>query len=156
MSPSSKFKTATINHVIDTIHLLRAQYDNKINYLIGGDLNQLKLDRILDAYGPLRQVITFPSRKSAILEMLITDLHTMYQPPECLAPLQVDDDKTGKDSDHNIALLAPILMTNNRKVIKRLVKTRPLPDQGVSQFSQFITTHTWEEVLGEGILIKKF
>ena len=31
VSPSSKFKTATINHVIDTIHLLRAQYDNKIN-----------------------------------------------------------------------------------------------------------------------------
>ena len=155
VSPSSRFKTATINHIIDTIHLLRAKYDNKINYVIGGDLNQLKIDRILDAYGPLRQVITFPSRKSAILEKLITDLHTMYQPPECLPPLQVDEDKTGKDSDHNIAVLAPIMMSNNRKREKRLVKTRPLPDSGVNQFSLFITTHTWEEVIGEDNIDQK-
>ena len=73
----------------------------------------------------------------------------MYQPPECLPPLEVDDDKTGKNSDHNIAVLAPILVTNNRKVEKRLVKTRPLPDEGVNLFSHFMSTHTWDEVLGE-------
>ena len=42
VSPTSVYKTASINHIIDTIHLLRAQYDNKINYLIGGDVNRLK------------------------------------------------------------------------------------------------------------------
>ena len=45
VSPNSKFKTATIKHIIDTIHLLRAKYDNKINYLIGGDQDRLKLIR---------------------------------------------------------------------------------------------------------------
>ena len=58
VSPSSVYKTATINHIIDTIHLLRSQYDNRINYLIGGDLNRLKIDRILESYGSLRQIIT--------------------------------------------------------------------------------------------------
>ena len=155
VSPTSKFKTATINHIIDTIHLLRAQYDNRVNYLIGGDLNQLKIERILDAYGPLRQVISFATRKSATLEKVITDLHTVYQPPECLLPLQVDEDKIGKDSDHNIAILAPILITDNRKREKRPIKTRPLPESGVSQFTEFITAHTWDEVLGEANIDQK-
>ena len=48
VSPNSVYKTATIKHVIETIHLLRAKFDNKINYLIGGDLNRLKIDKILD------------------------------------------------------------------------------------------------------------
>ena len=121
VSPSSVYKTASINHIIDTIHLLRAQYDNKIHYLIGGVLNRLKMNRILDCYGPLRQIITSATRDSAILENIITDLHTLYQEPECLPPLQVDDDKAGSDSDHNIVLLPPITINNNRKRIKKAV-----------------------------------
>ena len=68
VSPNSVYKTASINHIIDTIHLLRAQYDNRINYLIAGDLNRVKVDKILDSYGPLRQIITASTRKSAILD----------------------------------------------------------------------------------------
>ena len=106
ISPStSEYKTATINHIIESIHLLRSKYDNRINYIIGGDLNKLKIDRILESYGPLRQIISSATRKSAILENVITDLHTLYQPPECLHPLQVDEDKEGKDSDHNVVIL---------------------------------------------------
>ena len=95
VSPNSVYKTATIDHIIDTIHILRAKYDNKINYLIGGDLNRLKINRILDSYGPLRQIISVPTRHSATLENIITDLHTLYQQPECLPPLLVERDKPG-------------------------------------------------------------
>ena len=77
VSPTSKRKTATIDHIIDTIHLLRSKYDNRINYLIACDLNRINIDRILEAYGPLRQIITSATRQSAILETLITDLHTL-------------------------------------------------------------------------------
>ena len=119
VSPNSVYKTATINHIIDTIHLLRAKYDNRINYIIGGDLNKLKIDKILESYGPLRQIITDPTRQSAILENIITDLHSWYQPPQCLPPLQVDLDKAGKDSDHNIVILPPITVTSNRKRTKK-------------------------------------
>jgi hypothetical protein len=31
VSQTSKFKTAKIDHIIDTIHLLRAQFDNRVN-----------------------------------------------------------------------------------------------------------------------------
>ena len=155
VSPNSVYKTASINHIIDTIHLLRAKYDNQINYLIGGDLNRLKIDRILDSYGPLRQIITVPTRHSATLENIITDLHTLYQAPECLPPLQVDLDKAGKDSDHNIVILPPIKLCNNNKQTKRPVITRPLTDTGMQQYRNFISSHTWEEVLQEACIDKK-
>ena len=133
VSPNSVYKTATIDHIIESIHLLRSQFDNRINYIISGDLNRVKIDRILDSYGQLRQIITSASRKSAILENIITDLHTMYQQPECLPPLQVDENKAGSDSDHNIVVLPPIKMCNNRKREKRSVVTRPLPQLGMDQ-----------------------
>ena len=155
VSPTSKFKTASINHIIDTIHLLRSQFDNRVNYLIGGDLNRLKIDRILESYRPLRQIITSATRQSAILENVITDLHTMYQTPQCLPPLQVDDDKAGSDSDHNIAVLPPITLDISSKPVKKPVVTRPLPQSGVDQFGQFICRHGWEEVLGEQNIHKK-
>ena len=155
VSPNSVYKTASINHIIDTIHLLRSQYDNRVNYLIGGNNNRLKINHILDCYGPLRQIITSATRDSAILENIITDLHTLYQEPECLAPLQVDTDKAGSDSDHNIVLLPPITLSDNRKRIKRSVVTRPLPQSGIEQFSLFINSHTWTEVLEEEDIDKK-
>ena len=142
VSPNSVYKTATINHIIDTIHLLRARYDNRINYLIGGDLNRLKIDRILESYWSLRQIISVPTRHSATLENIITDLHTLYQQPECLPPLQVDSDKPGKDSDHNIVSFAPILIDNNRKRNKKAVVTRPLTSTGIQQLSDFICSHS--------------
>ena len=71
------------------------------------------------------------------------------------SPLQVDTDKAGSDSDHNIVLLPPITLSDNRKRIKRSVVTRPLPQSGIEQFSLFINSHTWAEVLEEEDIDKK-
>ena len=79
----------------------------------------------------------------------------MYQAPECLAPLQVDTNKVGKDSDHNVILLQPKLISNNRKHSKKKVVTRPLTDNGTEQFAQFICTQTWDSVLNETDIDKK-
>ena len=74
-----------------------------------------------------------------------------------MAPLQVDEDKDGKDSDHNIVILPPIKMSDNRKRIKKPIITRPLPESGIEQFSQFISGHSWEEVLAEqDMKVEKF
>ena len=59
---------------------------------------------------------------------MLTYLSTLYHPPTTLAPLQVDADKKGADSDHNIILMAPL--SNASYAIKRnkkTIKVRPLP-----------------------------
>ena len=147
VSPTSKFKTKTIDHLVETIHLLRSQHDNEISFLLAGDLNQLNINKILECYGCLKQIVTEGTRKSAILENIITDLQGLYHPPTCLPPLEVDDGKAGKDSDHNVILLAPINQPHQgppRK--KKTIRTRPLPESQIKIFGKFMTEHKWEEV----------
>ena len=92
VSPNSQFKAATIDHIIESIHCIRSKYDNEVNFLIGGDFNRLDISSILDAYGALKQSVSVPTRNGAILEIVLSDLHTLYRPPTTLAPLQVDAD----------------------------------------------------------------
>ena len=147
VSPTSKFKTKTIDHIVETIHLLRSQHDNEISFLLAGDLNQLDINPILQCYGALKQLVTDGTRKSAILEYIITDLQGLFHPPSCISPLEVDENKIGKNSDHNIIVLAPInLPHDGPKRKKKTIKTRPLPDSQIEKFGKFMTKHKWLEV----------
>ena len=144
------YKDDTIDHIIESIHVLRSRFDNDIHFLLDGDLNRIKIDRILDSYGALRQVISVPTRKQAVLENVITDLHTLYHPPTTLAPLQVDEGAKGKDSDHNVVIMAPLRNKKyEQKRNKKIVKTRPLPNSNIEKFGKVITLHKWDEVFDE-------
>ena len=115
---------------------------------MAGDLNQLDINPILQSYGALKQIVTDGTRKSAVLEFIITDLQGFYHPPSCILPLEVDENKDGKDSDHNIVVLAPInlpQMVPKRK--KKTIITRPLPESQVKKFGKFMTSQNWSEVL---------
>ena len=92
VSPKSQFKQDTIDHIIETLHIVRSTHDD-VRFLFGGDLNRLNISDILEAHGALKQIVSVPTRKGAILEVVLTDLHTFYHPPTTLPPLQVDSDK---------------------------------------------------------------
>ena len=129
---------------METIHLLRSQNDNEICFLLGGDLNQLDINPILQCYGALKQIVTEGTRKSAVLEFIITDLQGLYHPPSCIPPLEVDENKIGKNSDHNIVILAPINLPNNGpKRKKKIVRTRPLPESQIKSFGKFNSSMVW-------------
>ena len=81
VSPRSRHKDEIIEHIISTIHQLRAKYDNDVHFLVGGDFNRLEITDILDSYGALKQIISVPTRKTALLEIILTDLHTLFHPP---------------------------------------------------------------------------
>ena len=147
VSPRSKYKSETIDHIIETIHVLRAKHDNEINFLIGGDFNRLDVSDILESYGGLRQLITVPTRKSATLEFALTDLHTFFHPPTTIAPLEVDPDKIGKDSDHKIVVLAPksnAFYKIDKKT--RVIKTRPLLESQMRKFENDIANYPWPQM----------
>ena len=140
VSPRSKHKQETLDHIIETIHIIRAKYDN-IKFWIGGDFNRLDISEVLDSYGALKQIISIPTRKTATLEIVLTDLHTMYHPATTIPPLQVDQDKVGKDGDHEIVVLAP--KSNQQFKIerkKRTISTRPLPQSQIEKFEKQLWT----------------
>ena len=146
ISPKSRYKQEVIEHITETIHLLRARYNNEVNFLIGGDFNRVDTSDILDSYGAMKSIISVPTRNTATLEVILTDLHTLFHPPTTLPPLELDTDKKGADGDHNIVVLAPV---NNAQYKlerkKRTVLTRPLPDSKISQFEHSVMTFPWEE-----------
>ena len=146
ISPRSKHKDEAIEHIIHTIHLLRARFKNEINFIIGGDFNRVDISDVLDSYGALKSIVSVPTRKSATLEVILTDLHTQYHPPTTLPPLQADEDSQGKDGDHNIVVFAPRSNTQyktERK--KRIIYTRPLPESNIIKFEQSLMFIPWEE-----------
>lgn len=116
--------------------------------MIGGDLNKINVEPILDSYGALKQLISVPTRKTATLENLITDLCNIYHPPTTIPPLQVDEGKKGADSDHQVIIFAPMSNMNYIKPrCKKTITTRPLPQSGVNEFGKDIVCHDWSEVL---------
>ena len=90
--------------------------------------------------------------------MILSDLHALYHPPTTQAPLQVDEEKTGKDSDHDIIIFAP-KSDSNFKVVrkKKIVKTRPLPESKIPLFGRDIQAQSWNDVINEdNVDIKAF
>ena len=145
ISPKSKHKQDTIDNIVENIHQIRAQYDNDVRFLIGGDFNKTDFRDVLDCYGALQQVVTQPTRKNSSLEILLTDMATLYHPVSTIEPLECDEDKIGEDSDHRIVVFAP---KNNQRFRterkKRVIKTRPLPDSKIYLYEQQVGVFPWE------------
>lgn len=151
ISPRSQYKSETIDHIIQTIHCMRAKYNNEIKFLISGDFNRTQTTNILDSYGGLQQICSIPThKKGGTLELVLTDIGNLYYPPTSSFPLQVDSDKPGTDSDHNVIILAPISSNcYQTKRKKRTITTRPLPSSMILNFGKEITQHDWKHILDE-------
>ena len=146
ISPRSKYKQEVIEHIIDTIQLIRARYMNDVSFIIAGDFNRVDTSDILDSYGALQSIVSVPTRKSATLEVILTDLHTHYHPPTTLPPLQADEDSQGRDGDHNIVVFAPRSSDQyrvDRK--KKTIVTRPIPESNIIKFEESIMLFPWED-----------
>ena len=149
IAPRSPFKEETVDHIIHTIHSIRAKYDTKVNFLLAGDFNRVGVQEILDSYGALHQVCGVPTRKGASLQLILTDLHTYMHPPTAQLPMQKDEGAKGVDGDHQTLILAP--KAHAQFVVKRERRTvisRPMPQSNIDAFCLEMTKHKWESVKG--------
>ena len=96
-----------------------------------------------------KQVVSEPTwlNPPAILDKIITTLHTHYQVPEIQPPLDSDPDKTGKPSDHNIVVAEPISEINNNCAReKRKVIVRRMPDNKLEVLKDFFKCEDWQKM----------
>jgi hypothetical protein len=96
------------------------------------------------------------TRKEATLEIILSDLLNLYHPPTVIGPLQVDEGKIGKNSDHNIVIFAP--RSNSAYKVerkKRSIKTRPIPDSKIPFFGKEIQQQNWLDIFSEEDIDKK-
>ena len=56
----------------------------------------------------MHQIVTKNTHENKILDVMITDLHQLYQIPVIVQPVQADDPTRGSPSDHSIPLALPV------------------------------------------------
>ena len=79
----------------------------------------------------------------AILDPIIMTLCSYYQEPQCLEPLDADEDKVGK----KIVVAKPINSVNNKSCRQtRKIKVRPFPKSGLEKMRNWFIDETWEEL----------
>ena len=142
-------KADFLDHISQSYHLLCSKYGSDLKFLIVGDLNRLNIKPILSLSSDLQQVVKVPTRLNpdAILDVIITNIHHLYQPPTTLAPLDNDENQTGKPADHLVVVMKP-LSTDVPNQIKRYktIKYRPFPDSAIREMGQWVQGQTWKEV----------
>ena len=147
ISPRSLFKQQTIDHIIETMFCVQSRYEFQVRFLISGDFNRVNIDDILESNGALNQVCSVATRQSSTLELVITDMATMFHPPTTLAPLNQDENSKGKPADHNVIIVAPRTdITFNIKRHKKKVHVRPQPESKKSEYMRDMGSQAWPGV----------
>ena len=85
------------NYIISSINEIMKKHPYTGVMLILGDFNILN-DTHLRSY-PLKQVVRMATRRSAILDKLFTNIHSLYNPPKVLPPSSF--------SGHNVVVYEP-------------------------------------------------
>ena len=115
--------------------------------VIGGDRNNLNISSLLSGIPRLRQLVTQPTHKKKILDIILTNMSPLYSVPEIVPPVPPDNPQVGVPSDHRTPVATPLAQCG--AVAARQsggCVTRPycpLPDSGIREFGQWFCTEEW-------------
>ena len=142
--PRSRKKSKLIDFISNTYNYLKSSKYPSAFFALGGDINDLKIDLLLNISPSFRQIVTQPTRGNKILSVIVTDLWEYYQCPEILPPLKPDIEGCGKPSDHSAPYARVYLDRCTPKVKNYEVKSiQPFPESGILEFGQWIQTESF-------------
>ena len=142
--PASRKKQVLLDHISDVFHMMSSRFMNGLYFLISGDCNDLRIDPILGLCPQFKQIVDKPTRGNAILDPVITDLHSFYQNPLIEAPLQ-SDTENGEESDHKMVLVKPLNNIENKIVIeKKTVEVRNYSEENFATMGRLLDELNWE------------
>ena len=117
--------------------------------MLGGDKNDLKISSLLSGIPRLRQIVTNFTYNRKVLDIILTNLSTLYSIPVIVLP---DNPLTRSPSDHSTAVATHLTQDSARLPLPREYVTksyRPLPDSGIREFGQWICGEEWEPLSGD-------
>ena len=85
------------NHLINTVDHIRTSYP-EMGFCIMGDFNRMNINSILRGNN-LKQIVTFPTRGNATLDLILTNIQDHYHKPSPYSPIGM--------SDHDCVLWQP-------------------------------------------------
>ena len=144
--PNSRKKSALIEHISLNYFILKSQHPDAA-FICGGDKNDLNVQLLLDINPSFRQLVTKPTYRLSVLDVLITDIGHYYLEPVIRPAVQPDNPTSAKPSDHRIAFAQTNTIANQpaiRETVSRI--TRPLTNDAISNFGNWIQQESWEYV----------
>ena len=145
--PRSKKKSKLIDFISTTYNYLKSTKYPSAYFCLGGDINDLKVDLLLNISSKFKQIVKQPTRGDKILSVIVTDMWEYYQEPIILPPLLPDIVGVGNPSDHNVPFAK---IYTDRRILRKpnfSKKTiRPFPDSGISEFGRWIQNEDFNEV----------
>ena len=97
------------DHLFRSLALTEARYPN-CGPLVTRDFNRLNIDGLLNPFR-LKQIVKVPTRKKATLDLILTNMHEYYSPPQAYPPFGL--------SDHNV-VVATLWMESVTSKTKKL------------------------------------
>ena len=127
-------------------YLLKTKYPDAKSIFLG-DFNCYKPDVILSLSPKLRQLVHHNAHGDKPLDLIITDMHTLYHPPVLSHYLLPDDPDNAAPSDHLGNLLIPRAVPDvHSKRITKSITVRPFIELQISAIGRWITSQSWEHI----------
>ena len=142
--PNSHKKTVLSDHIAMNYYLLKMKFPDA-KFLFLGDFNCYKPDAILLLSPQLRQLVHYKTHGEKTLDLVITDMHTLYHPPLPADPLLPDLPHEASPSDHLGNLLIPrsVPGVKGSRVYRKIV-VRPFSDSQIAALGRWIGTEPWD------------
>ena len=126
-----------ILHLTETVHQLYQGYENPL-FIIMGDFNDLNIDELCDAC-KLKQVVKVPTRKNAILDLILTNnSNDFYESPLTLPSIGT--------SDHDSVIYKPFVK-QTVNMPKKTITIRRFNDSSIREFGSWLVKFNWCEML---------
>ena len=154
--PKSRKNPLLLDHLLSTTQFLLSKYPNA-GVVIGGDKNDLNITPLLDGIPRLRQIVTKPTLKSKVLDIMLTNMHSLYCVPIIAPPVAPDDPLCGVPSDHSTPIAIPLSTDTLDQVREYITKiSRPLPESGILEFGEWICSEDWAGIPEMWIQLNRF
>ena len=104
--------TFGVNYVQFNLNHLSDLYKGS-RVIIGGDINSLKICRLLQLYPDMKNLVADPTHGSKVLDVIITDAYGDYD-RAVIGPIGPDKKGYGAPSDHSVAIARPMANAGKR------------------------------------------
>ena len=145
--PKSKKNPKLLDHLMSTTHFLLSKYPNA-GLVLGGDKNYLNIATLLSGIPRLKQLVTQFTHGFKILDVILSNMGSLYSVPLIAPPVPPDDPSRGVASDHSTPIATPLALDSVHQSREYVTKTyRPLPESGIREFGQWICSEGWGDII---------
>ena len=142
--PKSKINDKLIDHIEFNLNRLLSVYPGA-GIFLGGDVNNLSIEKLRNCYPDMVNLVTNPTYRTKILDVVVSNLHCEYDKAKILPPIEPDTKNYGKPSDHSVAVVRPNVDRGARTGFSRTeTRTRRvMTATNVMRMALFLACFSW-------------